>query len=80
MDEPIGQSVALEARGPSAERSHSQGRGSQRRPLQLRDDSLASPKTKPLTALESTLGRSLAQTDAGEFVDADEVLDELRRQ
>lgn len=30
-------------------------------------------------ALESALERSLAQADAGQLVDADEVLDELRR-
>jgi hypothetical protein len=29
--------------------------------------------------LEQRLERSVAQADAGEFIDADEVLDELRR-
>jgi predicted transcriptional regulator len=31
------------------------------------------------SALDSALERSLAQADAGELVDADDVLDELRR-
>jgi hypothetical protein len=53
----------------------------------LRIEEMASPfgraadgmSKEERTALENALERSIGQADAGDLVDADEVLDELRR-